>query len=248
MWLGGSGLGCEAGLVAACSPSLPSAPAAPPGAPLTPSCFLRVHFGFLPGWASPGLGPPRGDHSPRPSCGPGSRQPDVWCPQGRPQLWPGRCRPPWLSPGAGRGALWGGVQPEVGRGLEKLLCRGDGLPEPSGSISQGGGDPTDPTPQPPTPCMPGSAWAGFLRPSRGSQLAGCVTGEGHSPSLGLTGLIYKEGSDQLDCLSLTAHPAPPGPGGQSRRQTCPSLGLSQPTGQGSPHPCAIVSGPAKRVH
>lgn len=63
MWLGGSGLGCEAGLVAACSPSLPSAPVAPPGAPLTPSCFLRVHFGFLPGWAGPGLGPPRGDQT-----------------------------------------------------------------------------------------------------------------------------------------------------------------------------------------
>lgn len=235
------------------SPQPPSPRLGLPSLPPVFCVFISVSFlgGQVLAWGLLGetrRGLRKGPRSPRPSCGPGSRQPDVWCPQGRPQLWPGRCRPPWLSPGAGRGDLWGGVQPKVGRGLEKLLCRGDGLPEPSGSIPQGGGDPTDPTPQPPTACMPGSAWAGFLRPSRGSQLAGCVTGEGHSPSLGLTGLIYKEGSDQLDRLSLTAHPAPPGPGGQSRRQTCPSLGLSQPTGQGSPHPCAIVSGPAKRVH
>lgn len=56
-----------------------------------------------------------------------------------------------------------------------------------------GGIPWTPAPRPPNThacwCHSG---AGLLRPSRRSQLVGCVTREGHSPSQGLGHLILKK--------------------------------------------------------
>lgn len=174
-------------------------------------CFLRV-------WADPGLGPPGGDRTEAFSRGLSPHGLSVVLEAGSqmfgvhgagPSCGPGRRGPPWLTSRGWEGcSLSLGFSPRSGVGWESTcagvrVCRK--LLDPSPRAGEIPGTPALQSPN--THACGGHPGAGFLGPSRRSHLAGCVTRVGHSPSLGLSHLMCKEGSDHRDYLSPTACPA-----------------------------------------
>ena len=161
------------------------------------------------------MGPPRGRSDqpfsrgpspPRPICGSGSQQPDVWCPRSRLQLWSWRLRTSLADPVRLGGVLsMTGFSPRSRAGWGSI-CAGVCACRNLLGLSSGAGEiPRTHVLQPPQyPCLWGSP-EGWLPGARQEVPAGWLCdwgGGGHSPSLGLSHPACEVGSDHWD------HPSP----------------------------------------